>query len=47
MYELPSMRNVAKVVVDETVIEGATKPYIVYKSDDETQPRRVTGTNHH
>jgi ATP-dependent Clp protease ATP-binding subunit ClpX len=47
MYELPSMRNVAKVVVDETVIEGATKPYIVYKSDDETQPRRVSGTNHH
>ena len=47
MYELPSMRNVAKVVVDETVIEGSTKPYIVYKSDDETQPRRVTGTNHH
>ena len=37
----------AKVVVDETVIEGSTKPYIVYKSDDETQPRRVTGTNHH
>ena len=47
MYELPSMRNVAKVVVDETVIEGSTKPYIVYKSEDETQPRRVTGTNHH
>jgi ATP-dependent Clp protease ATP-binding subunit ClpX len=47
MYELPSMRNVAKVVVDETVIEGATKPYIVYKSDDETQPRRVSGSNHH
>jgi ATP-dependent Clp protease ATP-binding subunit ClpX len=47
MYELPSMRNVAKVVVDETVIEGSTKPYVVYKSDDETQPRRVTGTNHH
>jgi ATP-dependent Clp protease ATP-binding subunit ClpX len=47
MYELPSMRNVAKVVVDETVIEGATKPYIVYKSEDETQPRRVSGTNHH
>ena len=22
MYELPSMRNVGKVVVDETVIEG-------------------------
>ena len=41
------MRDVAKVVVDETVIEGSTKPYIVYKSADEPQPRRVTGTNHH
>jgi len=41
------MRNVGKVVVDETVIEGSTKPYIVYKSEDEAQPRRVSGTNHH
>src|SRR5262245_20344369 len=47
MYELPSMRNVGKVVVDETVIEGSTKPYIVYKSEDEAQPRRVSRTNHH
>ena len=31
MYELPSMRNVAKVVIDETVIEGATQPYVVYR----------------
>src|SRR5690348_9800967 len=34
MYELPSMRNVAKVVIDETVIEGQTKPYVVYGSED-------------
>jgi ATP-dependent Clp protease ATP-binding subunit ClpX len=52
MYELPSMRNVAKVVIDETVIEGQTKPYVVYGSEDgglaavET-PRRASGTNHH
>ena len=26
MYELPSMRNVAKVVIDETVIEGRRSP---------------------
>ena len=41
MYELPSMRNVAKVVIDETVIEGQTKPYVVYRSEDE--PRRASG----
>src|SRR3954470_16376214 len=34
MYELPSMRNVSKVVIDETVIEGQTKPYVVYGTDD-------------
>src|SRR4030088_19487 len=52
MYELPSMRNVAKVVIDETVIEGQTKPYVVYRSDDGRlasvdEPRRASGTNHH
>jgi ATP-dependent Clp protease ATP-binding subunit ClpX len=45
MYELPAMRNVAKIVIDETVIEGQTKPYVVYGSEDE--PRRATGSNHH
>src|SRR5499426_1017040 len=33
MYELPSMKNVSKVVVDDTVIDGHQQPYIVYKSD--------------
>src|ERR1700758_3187265 len=52
MYELPSMRNVAKIVIDETVIEGQTKPYVVYGTDDSRlasvdEPRRASGTNHH
>src|ERR1700748_3346044 len=52
MDEPPSMRNVAKVVIDETVIEGQTKPYVVYGSDDGRlasveEPRRASGTNHH
>jgi ATP-dependent Clp protease ATP-binding subunit ClpX len=34
MYDLPTMRNVQKVVVDETVIEGHAKPYIVYRNDE-------------
>jgi ATP-dependent Clp protease ATP-binding subunit ClpX len=34
MYDLPSMKSVAKVVVDESVIEGHSGPYIVYRSDD-------------
>src|SRR6476659_6454976 len=35
MYELPSLRNVAKVVVDEDVIDGTTRPYIVYRNEEE------------
>ncbi len=30
MYDLPSMDNVSKVVVDEAVIKGESEPYIVY-----------------
>jgi ATP-dependent Clp protease ATP-binding subunit ClpX len=46
MYDLPSMKNVSKVVLDETVIEGHAKPYVVYKNDDARlvaveEPRRV------
>src|SRR6266403_2115257 len=51
MYELPSMRNVSKIVIDETVIDGQTKPYVVYGSDDGRlasvdEPRRASGSNH-
>jgi ATP-dependent Clp protease ATP-binding subunit ClpX len=48
MYELPSMKNVSKVVIDDSVIEGHQKPYIVYKSEtasgDDTAPRKVSGS---
>ncbi|WP_303749090.1 ATP-dependent Clp protease ATP-binding subunit ClpX [Stenotrophomonas pigmentata] len=37
MYELPSQENVSKVVVDESVIENKSEPYIVYQ----TQPEPV------
>ena len=32
MYELPSLENVSKVVVDESVIEGDSEPFIVYEN---------------
>ena len=32
MYELPSMDNVAKIIIDETVIEGKSKPLILYNN---------------
>jgi len=38
MYELPGMQNVSKVVVDEGVVTGETKPYIIYSSEDPAAP---------
>jgi ATP-dependent Clp protease ATP-binding subunit ClpX len=34
MYDLPSMTNASKVVVDEGVVSGETKPYVIYESED-------------
>jgi ATP-dependent Clp protease ATP-binding subunit ClpX len=52
MYELPSLRNVQKVVVDETVIMGESKPYVLYGNSDDArlsavEERRPTGSDHH
>jgi ATP-dependent Clp protease ATP-binding subunit ClpX len=32
MYDLPSLENVSKVVVDESVIEHKTDPYLIYET---------------
>jgi ATP-dependent Clp protease ATP-binding subunit ClpX len=34
MYDLPSMQNVSKVVIDESVVRGESKPIIVYENVD-------------
>lgn len=34
MYEIPSMENVSKVVIDEAVILGDAKPYLIYENSD-------------
>ncbi|HYW04981.1 MAG TPA: ATP-dependent Clp protease ATP-binding subunit ClpX [Gammaproteobacteria bacterium] len=34
MYDLPSLENVSKVVLDEGTINGQGKPYIIYQSKD-------------
>jgi ATP-dependent Clp protease ATP-binding subunit ClpX len=41
MYDLPGTANVSKVVVDEGVVTGETKPYIIYESED-TQSSQST-----
>ncbi|MEH6594879.1 MAG: ATP-dependent protease ATP-binding subunit ClpX [Colwellia polaris] len=35
MYEIPSMDNATKVVVDETVIKGESKPIIIYETQQD------------
>jgi len=37
MYDLPSMDNVAKVVVDEGVINADSEPLTIYSSNDQSQ----------
>ncbi|AFV86228.1 ATP-dependent protease ATP-binding subunit ClpX [Alteromonas mediterranea] len=34
MYDLPSMDDVSKVVIDETVIRGESKPILIYDSNE-------------
>ena len=42
MYELPSLENVSKVVVDESVINHATEPYLIYSAVQPT-PKAASG----
>ena len=41
MYEIPSERDVTKVVIDENTIEGTSKPILIYAD----QPRTASGAN--
>jgi ATP-dependent Clp protease ATP-binding subunit ClpX len=34
MYDLPSMENVSKVVVDAAVIQGKAQPYVIYEGGE-------------
>jgi len=35
MYDLPSMENVSKVVVDESVVKGESQPYMIYEGGEQ------------
>jgi len=52
MYDLPSASNARKVVVDEAVVTGETKPYVIYESEEPApvaveDERRPTGSDRH
>ncbi|MBY4596759.1 ATP-dependent Clp protease ATP-binding subunit ClpX [bacterium BD-1] len=42
MYELPSLENVSKVVVDESVINHQTEPYLIYSSGAQPAPKAAS-----
>jgi ATP-dependent Clp protease ATP-binding subunit ClpX len=43
MYDLPSLENVSKVVVDETVIEHKAEPYLIYQNPPAPQAKAASG----
>jgi ATP-dependent Clp protease ATP-binding subunit ClpX len=50
MYEIPSQSEVSKVVIDESVIEGKSKPLYIYENSEplprprQTRKRHTAGT---
>jgi ATP-dependent Clp protease ATP-binding subunit ClpX len=40
MYELPAMKGVSKVIIDENVIDGDGKPLLIYEDTP-----KVAGSN--
>ena len=42
MYDLPSLQNIRKVVIDESAIVGEAKPYYIY---EHTEQRRVAASD--
>jgi ATP-dependent Clp protease ATP-binding subunit ClpX len=45
MYELPSLENVSKVVVDEGVVNGDAQPYLIYENKDHDALKSASGGN--
>ncbi len=44
MYDLPSMENVSKVVIDQLVIDGENDPYIIYTGGEDSNRPRAAAT---
>ncbi|MEE9444904.1 MAG: ATP-dependent protease ATP-binding subunit ClpX [Cocleimonas sp.] len=43
MYDLPSLEGVTKVVVDESVINGDSQPYLIYENKDVKKKKSASG----
>jgi len=42
MFELPSMDNVKKVVIEENVVTEGAKPILIYADEGESAPKRAS-----
>jgi ATP-dependent Clp protease ATP-binding subunit ClpX len=42
MYELPSLHDVSKVVIDESVVKGDTKPLVIYDNANTSKKRKTS-----
>jgi ATP-dependent Clp protease ATP-binding subunit ClpX len=42
MFELPSMDNVKKVMIEENVVTEGAKPILIYVDEDESAPKRAS-----
>jgi ATP-dependent Clp protease ATP-binding subunit ClpX len=45
MYELPSMENVSKVVIDDAVIRGESNPYIIYDNSEQSTEQSAAASD--
>jgi ATP-dependent Clp protease ATP-binding subunit ClpX len=45
MYDLPSLKDVSKVVVDEGVVNGDAKPYLIYENKEHGNLKSASGGN--
>lgn len=45
MYELPSLEDVSKVVIDESVVEGKSEPLLIFESSEKTVKRANERSN--
>jgi len=43
MYELPTLEDVTKVVVDEAVVNGDSSPYLIYENNEARVEKRAAG----
>jgi ATP-dependent Clp protease ATP-binding subunit ClpX len=34
MYEIPSQSEVSKVVIDESVVDGSSRPLLIYENSE-------------